>query len=178
MRSAAVEEILQEYGGSQGVTAALFLTVSQTGARHLLIGLERGQAFVVHQDGQFQVRPEATGKLLNFAGGGAEGSVHVQGQADHQRVGGMLLNGSGDLTEAFLVVGGFDDAQRHGQTGGLVAHGQAGASLTQIDRQVTHDAMMINISRESGPVGGGRRGQGSEFGGTHRLTSAAGRRSR
>lgn len=60
----------------------------------------------------------------------------MEGQAEDQGVGGVLVDGVGDEPQAEFVVAGLVDGQGAGDAGDIAADGQAGASITEIDGEV------------------------------------------
>lgn len=137
-RLSGVEKVLEDGRGGDGVATLALLLMRQAGAAHLSVGGVGGQALVDEVDGEAGALLQGVAELSGFFGGGAFRAVHVSWQAQHERIGPLLFNGLFDGSEAHFRVGGFDDRQRRGNAGDVVAHRQAGALLAGIDRHVSH----------------------------------------
>src|SRR4051794_40505645 len=95
--SAAVEEILEEGGGGDGVEL-LFLALPRQlfagalAADQLLLGVEAAEALVDEQHRFARPRRQRPAPRDGRPRGGAGAAVHVQRQADDQALGPLLLH--------------------------------------------------------------------------------------
>src|SRR5688572_16343852 len=85
----AVEEGLEDGGGGEGVELFFLFGAGEFFAGffalgELLLGFEGAETFVNEEEGEFRFGLKLMSPVNSFFGGGAEGVVHVEGEADDQ----------------------------------------------------------------------------------------------
>ncbi len=139
-RPLRLEIVAEDRGGGEGIAALLFAASRETGLRHAPVGVGGAESFVVQDDGQTKSLFETSGEGAGTRGTGTFGVVHVQRQAEHEAVAGgeVLSSGAPDGADEFSFArcGDFDDGQGRGEAREVIAEGEAGAPLAEIDAEV------------------------------------------
>lgn len=96
---------------------------------------------VVH--GQSGVLGEHDAESAGLLGLGGFGAVHVQRDADDECAGVVLVDGVADAAEQLRGLGGFDESDGPGGARLVIADGEAGPLVTEIEAEVAHEELPI-----------------------------------
>jgi hypothetical protein len=93
-----------------------------------LLGLKGAEAFVDEEDREVSAGSEEAGPADGVAGGGADGAIHVHGQADDDAFDVLFVDHIEDGADGGLRGGDGEDLVRCGETCACVAEGEADSS--------------------------------------------------
>ena len=133
-REFPVEKRLKEIGGDEGVELALFAQAGEFFAGtfaggELLLGFERAEALIDVEKFNTRACSEMAAPIDGFLGGGAEGVVHVQGEAQDDSFDAF---GGDEADDGIEGISGRIDLQhfvRGGELAAFVAEGEADAAV-------------------------------------------------
>lgn len=135
MLAVLVKPAFQKQCGSQRIHRALAVAATLALVQALALGLECGEALVVSVHGQVEATLQPAGEseraLAHFAGR----SVHVQWQADDDRIGLPLADQSGDLVPVRHAVLRLQDTEFARLAGDGLADGYADLFGTVVEAE-------------------------------------------